>query len=275
MTAIEISEPDDPRIADYVGLRDADLRADLEGRERIFIVEGTNALRRLLAAPLRTRSVLVTPKQHARLSALLDGLGAPVYVASREVLTGVAGFDLHRGVVACADRPDDPGLDAILGPSATVVALEALNDQENLGAIARSGRALGADALVLDPTCADPYYRRVVRVSMGEVLHLPVTRVGDWTDGLRRMAGAGFCLAALTPAGDTSLFDWRPPDRVAVLLGAEGPGLSPEALAAADVRLRIPIRADVDSLNVGHAAAVALAYVSAARAGSPDRTAGG
>jgi tRNA G18 (ribose-2'-O)-methylase SpoU len=272
---IEITEAGDPRLSDYVGLRDADLRADLEGRERIFIVEGTNALRRLLATPLRTRSVLVTPKQHARLSGLLDGLDTPVYVASREVLAGVAGFDLHRGVVASADRPDDPGLDEVLARSSTVVALEALNDQENLGAIARSARALGADALVLDPTCADPYYRRVVRVSMGEVLHLPVTRLADWASGLRRIADAGFCLAALTPAGETSLFDWRPPERVALLLGAEGPGLSSEALAAADVRVRIPIRADVDSLNVGHAAAVALAFVSAARAGSPDRTAGG
>ena len=275
MSAIEITEAEDPRIADYVGLRDADLRADLEGRERIFIVEGANALQRLLAAPLRTRSVLVTPKQHIRLSGLLDGLDVPVYVASREVLAGVAGFDLHRGVVASADRPDDPGLDAVLERSATVVALEALNDQENLGAIARSSRALGADAIVLDPTCADPYYRRVVRVSMGEVLHLPVTRVRDWRDGLERIAGAGFCLAALTPAGDTSLFDWRPSERVALLLGAEGPGLSTEALAAAHVRVRVPIRADVDSLNVGHAAAVALAFVSAARAGSPDRTADG
>ena len=274
MARIEITEADDPRIADYVGLRDADLRADLEGRERIFIVEGVNALHRLLATPLHTRSVLVTPKQHARLTGVLDGLAAPVYVAARDVLAGIAGFDLHRGVVASADRPDDPGLDDILVGAATVVALESLNDQENLGAIARSARALGADALVLDPTCADPYYRRVVRVSMGEVLHLPVTRVDDWATGLQRMTAAGFCLAALTPAGETSLFDWRPPERVALLLGAEGPGLSAAALAAADVRVRIPIRADVDSLNVGHAAAVALAVVSAARAGSPGRTAG-
>ena len=275
MDPIEITDARDPRVGDYVGLRDPELRAAVEARDGTFIVEGANALRRLLASSVRARSVLLTPKQHARLQAELADLTVPVYVATRDVFTAVAGFDLHRGVVASADRPADPGLDAVLARATTVVVLEGLNDQENLGAIARSARALGADALVLDPRCADPYYRRVVRVSMGEVLHLAVTRVDDWADGVACVAAAGFTTAALSPHGDTSLFSWRPPARVALLLGAEGPGLSGPSLTAADVRLRIPIREDVDSLNVGHAAAVALAFVSAARAGSPDRTPGG
>ena len=168
--------------------------------------------------------------------------------------------------MAAADRRADPGIEAVLRDARTVVVLEGLNDQENLGAIIRSARGLGADALVLDPRCAEPYYRRVIRVSMGEVLFLPITRVDGWPAGLEAVRAAGFTVAAMTPDdGAVSLFEWRPPARVALLLGSEGPGLSPAALERADVQLRIPIRADVDSLNVGHAAAVALAFVSARR----------
>ncbi|MGD9704156.1 MAG: TrmH family RNA methyltransferase [Acidimicrobiia bacterium] len=269
MRAIEIDDPSDERIADYVGLRDADLREEVEDRRGIFIAEGTNVIRRLFASPYRVRSVLVTPRKYERLSAELDPLDAPVYVASREVMAAVAGFDIHRGVVAAAERRADPGVVEVLRGARTVVVLEGLNDQENLGAIIRSARALDADALVLDPRCADPFYRRVIRVSMGELLFLPVTRLPSWPAGLDAIHSAGFAVAALTPGDDAvSLFDWRAPERVALLLGAEGPGLSAAALARADVRIRIPIRDDVDSLNVGHAAAVALAFVSSGRRGA-------
>jgi tRNA G18 (ribose-2'-O)-methylase SpoU len=149
-----------------------------------------------------------------------------------------------------------------------VVVLEDCNDHENMGAIARSARALGADALVLSPTCADPLYRRCVRVSMGEVLHLGLVRSGPWPDALATLAGAGFTTLALTPAADAVELDSvevAADDRVAVLLGAEGPGLSRAAMEAAERRVRIPIAPDVDSLNVGHAAAVALHHVAARR----------
>ena len=262
--AIEIDDPGDPRVADYVGLRDADLREGVEASLGIFIAEGTNVIRRLFASSYRVRSVLVTPQKHVRLAAELDPLDAPVYIASRDVMAAVAGFDIHRGVVAAADRRADPGLDALLRDARTVVVLEGLNDQENLGAIVRSARGLGADALVLDPRCADPFYRRVIRVSMGEVLFLPITRVDSWPAGLEAIRAAGFTIAAMTPGDEAvSLFEWQPPTRVALLLGAEGAGLSSSALGRADVRLRIPIRVDVDSLNVGHAAAVALAFLRA------------
>jgi tRNA G18 (ribose-2'-O)-methylase SpoU len=264
--AITIDDPSDPRVADYVGLKDAELREAVEGRLGIFIAEGTNVLRRLLTSAYPVRSVLVTPEQHRRLASELAAIGAPVFVAGRDVIAAVAGFDLHRGVVAAAERRPDPGLAAVLRGARTVVVLEALNDQENLGAIIRSARALGADGLVLDPRCADPFYRRVVRVSMGEVLFLPTTRVDDWAGGLAALRDAGFALCALTPASDAvSIFEWQPPARTALLVGAEGPGLSAAAQAAADVRLRIPIRADVDSLNVGHALAVALAFSACGR----------
>lgn len=262
-----IDDPSDPRIADYVGLRDPDLRARVESEAGIFIAEGTNVLRRLLASPHHTRSVLVTPTQHARLREELDGITAPVFVAERRVLEAVTGFDLHRGVVASADRPPPAALHRTLAGSTTVLVLEGLNDQENLGAIARTARALGVDALLLDPRCADPFYRRVIRVSMGEILFLPVVRLEPWPGQIEAIRAAGFTIAALTPAPRaTSLYEWGPPAKVALLLGAEGPGLSPAALAAADVLVRIPMHVDVDSLNVGHAAAVALGFVSAARA---------
>jgi len=265
-----IESPADPRIADYVGLRDADLRARTELEQGIFIAEGTNVVRRLLSSGLRVRSVLVTPRRHAQLAAELDRIDAPVYVAARPILEAVAGFDLHRGVVAAAERPVAPSLAATLSTARTVVVLEALNDRENLGAIARSTRALGGDALLLDPQCADPFYRRVVRVSMGEVLFLPIVRLAPWPGALEAVRAAGFTVAALTPAAEAvSLYEWSPPERVALLVGAEGPGLSSSAQSSADVRLRIPIRADVDSLNVGHALAIALAFVSAGRAAAP------
>ena len=184
----------------------------------------------------------------------------PSTCASREILAATVGFNLHRGAVAAADRRPLPGLGDVLAGARLVVVLEGLNDAENLGAIARSARALGVDAALLDPTCIDPYYRRIVRVSMGEVLLLPVARAQRWPDDLDAIRRAGFGLWALTPdRAAADLWSLDVPDRVALLLGSEGPGLSDAALAAADRQVRIPIDAAVDSLNVGHAAAIAFA----------------
>lgn len=260
-----VDDPTDPRLADYVTLTDAAARRRRE-RDELFLVEGVTAIERLLTSGHRVRSVLVSPQALARFAGALDDVAAPVYLATRDVLAATVGFNLHRGAVATADRRPLPTIDEVLRDARRIVVLEGLNDPENLGAIARSARALGIDGAVLDPTCIDPYYRRTVRVSMGEILFLPTARAPSWPDDLERVGDAGFELWALTP-GDgadvpaASIWDLDVPERVAVLLGAEGPGLSAEALAAADRRVSIPIRSDVDSLNVGHAAAVAFAVL--------------
>jgi tRNA G18 (ribose-2'-O)-methylase SpoU len=271
-TFVTIDDPGDRRLEDYRDLNDAALRRRREapdgGRDGLFIVEGTTAIGRLLASPYPVRSLLLTPAKAQLLEPQLAGIAAPVYVADRAILTTVAGFDLHRGAVAAADllAPRTP-TEAIAG-ARVVAVLEGLNDHENLGAIARSARALGVGALLLDPTCADPLYRRSVRVSMGEILHLPIARLAPWPGALRQLSGDGFALVALTPAADAEpVDDLVVPTgrRIALLIGAEGPGLSGEVLALADRRIRIPIAEDVDSLNVGHAAAIAFHHLSATR----------
>lgn len=263
MEPIAITDPNDPRVVDYIGMRDPHHRRQVEGDE-FFIAEGLNVIQRLVVSDYDVRSVFVTPSRFERLEPHLRDLTCPVYVAERELLARVAGFDLHRGAVASANRAVLHTLDDVLRTSRTIAVLEALNDAENLGAIARSARALGIDALVLDPSCTDPFYRRTVRVSMGEILFLPIVRSADWTADLDRIAAGGFRMLSLTPdAGAMSIHDIvrSPGDRVAILLGAEGPGLAASTLATTEP-VRIPQRADVDSINVGHAAAVAFALLA-------------
>ena len=256
-----IDRPDDPRLSDYRELKDPAARRQIEGDE-FFIAEGPVAIERLLSSPHRVRSILLSEQKADRMADALAAVDAPVYVVPKAMLADIVGFDLHRGAIAAADRIGPPMLDALLTDNRRVAVLEGLNDPENLGAIARSARALGIDALVLDPTCIDPYARRTVRVSMGEILHLPWHRVGagSWPAALDDIAGAGFETWALTPAdGAVDIWSLAVPNRVAVILGAEGPGLAPQTIAAASRPVRIPIAADVDSLNVGAAAAVAFA----------------
>jgi tRNA G18 (ribose-2'-O)-methylase SpoU len=263
---VPVDDPSDPRLADYVELTDRTARRRRE-RHELFVAEGVTAVCRLLASDHRIRSVLVTPQALSRFGAALDDLAAPVYVASPAVLAATVGFDLHRGAVAAADRRPLPPLSAVVAGSSTIAVLEGLNDPENLGAVARSARAFGIDGLVLDPRCIDPYYRRTVRVSMGEVLFLPVARAHDWPGDLDVLADAGFEMWALTPAPEADpLWSLRPPAKVAVMLGAEGPGLSAGAIALATHRVRIPIEPGVDSLNVAAAAAVAFAHLARERA---------
>ena len=263
MEPIAITEASDERVADYIGLRDPQHRRQLEGDE-FFIAEGINVIERLISSDFALRSVLVTPRRYERMEPMLRHVTCPVYIADRDVLAHVAGFDLHRGAVASADRGAPRPLEEMLRTSRTIAVLEGLNDPENLGAIARSARALGIDGLVLDPTCADPFYRRTVRVSMGEILFLAIYRSTDWRRDLSTIAGYGFRLLALTPAASaTSIGDVtrHEGDRLALLLGAEGPGLSDKTLASSEP-IRIPLRGDVDSLNVGHAAAIAFALLA-------------
>jgi tRNA G18 (ribose-2'-O)-methylase SpoU len=260
-TVISVDDPGDPRLSDYRHLRDADLRRRLEPEGGFFVAEGVTVVRRLLRSGFPLRSILVGRERLPGLAAELDGHAVTVYVVAREVMSGVAGFDLHRGVVAAADRLPPVPLAAVLASARALAVLEGINDHENLGSIFRSAAALGVEGILLDPTCADPYYRRCVRVSMGAVLVIPFTRVAPWPGALAEVRAAGFSLLALTPAEQAVPIEevrLPPGARPALLLGAEGPGLSAASLAMADRAVRIPLTRAVDSLNVGHAAAVAF-----------------
>ena len=261
---LPITHPADPRVADFRDLVAGDRRPGTARGTGPVIVEGVPAVQRLLASPYRVRAGLGVPGRVAALE-LPDGVQA--YEADKWVLSEVIGFRLTRGVLASADRRPPADLDELLtGPDAAaprrLAVLEALNDAENLGSIARSAVALGIDGLLLDPRCADPLYRRSVRVSMGHVLALPFAVLPGWPGDLARLHDAGYLTVALTPAPDAVDLDALDPrryPRTAVLLGAEGPGLTPAAQDGARVRARIPMRAGVDSLGVAAAAAVAFA----------------
>jgi tRNA G18 (ribose-2'-O)-methylase SpoU len=268
-----ITDPDDRRVDDYRRLHDARARRLMERPDDhspgFFVAEGAHALQRLLASGRRLRSVLVDPVHLEALADVLAGVDGPVLVADQPTLRAVAGFPVHRGVLAAADRWVLPDPAEVLAGAGRIAVLEDINDHENLGVIFRSAGSLGMDAILLSPRCCDPLYRRSVRVSMGHVLAVPWTRLEPWPEGLDRVAGAGFSLVALTPAADAEpLTGWSPApgERVAVLLGAEGPGLSPAALAAAHRRLKIPMRRAEDSLNVGSAAAIAFYALTAGKA---------
>ena len=254
---IPIDDATDPRVADYIGLKDAELRRRREeptgGAPGLFIAEGALVLRRLLRSSYRVRSVLLTPQRYGPLAADLADITAPVYLASQEVMNAVAGFDIHRGVLASAGRRPLPEPAGLLDRVRRMAVLEDVNDHENLGVIFRNAAALGIEAVLLSPECCDPLYRRSVRVSMGHVLDLPlaVLALGD----------AGFDLVALTPdrtARDIRQLELAAAGKVALMLGAEGPGLSAGALKYATARARIAMSPGVDSLNVGSAAAVAF-----------------
>jgi tRNA G18 (ribose-2'-O)-methylase SpoU len=251
---IEVSDPADPRLFDFVSLRDG------RSPDGAFIVEGLNPLRELVLSSYPVRAVLVASSKVSRVSALLDGVDAPLYVGDMSLVRATVGFNLHRGVVASAQRLPDADPASLLVDARRVCVLEALNDVENLGNLFRSARAFGIDAVLLDPSSADPLYRRCVRVSMGHVMHVPFARFTSWPEPLSVLRAAGFVVAALTPARDAVAIDDFRADSIAWLVGAEGPGLSEAALAAADVRVRIPMVDDVDSLNVGTAAAIAFRY---------------
>lgn len=255
---VEVNDRRDPRVAEYLDLTDADLRRKVEAGRGLFIAESVPVIRRLLASGHRVRSVLATAKRHRQLADVLEGRDVVVYLAPAEVLNGVVGFDLHRGAVALAERRPEPALADLLR-CRWLAVLEGLNDLENLGAIFRSALALGVEGMVLDPRCADPYHRRVVRVSMGAVLQLPFVRAHHWPGALDELRARRFELVALTPdEGATDIATVAPRPKTAIMLGAEGPGLSDEAIGRADLVVRIPMVAGVDSLNVGHAAAIAF-----------------
>jgi tRNA G18 (ribose-2'-O)-methylase SpoU len=256
-----VDDPADPRLGPFLRLTDAALRAGHVAPGPLFIAESLQVVRRVLSSGMVVRAVVVTPAAFGRLADDLRRRAptTPTYLVERHVLAAAAGFDVHRGVLAAVERPPAVAVDAIVaGAGSLLGVLEGINDQENLGAIFRNAAALGVGGLLLCPRCCDPLYRRTVRVSMGEVLSVPWARVEPWPGGLDAVRGAGFVLEALTPAGAQPIAAGAAGERVAVLLGSEAHGLSPEALAAADRRVAIPMRPGVDSLNVAAASAIAF-----------------
>jgi tRNA G18 (ribose-2'-O)-methylase SpoU len=246
-----VTDPADPRLVDYVGLTDVARRVKHEPEKGFFIAEGEPVMVRAAVAGYPLRSVLLAENRE-----LPDGLpDAPVYRATYDVLHALTGFHVHRGALASFGRKPLPSADELLAGATRVVVLEEVNNHTNLGAIFRSAAGLGMDAVLLDRRCCDPLYRRAVRVSMGQVFALPYAYLEHWPPRLE-----GFRVLALTPDEAAVPLDQvrlADDEKAALLLGAEGPGLTEEALAASDLRVRIPMARGVDSLNLAAAASVA------------------
>ncbi len=260
MRATWITDPADDRLADYRDLTDVALRRVLEPEGGLYIAESAKVIARAIAAGHRPRSVLVQEKWLADIEELVTDT-VPVYVVSPGIAEALTGYAVHRGALAAMHRPVLPALAEVVSGARLVVVLEDIVDHTNVGAIFRAAAGLGADAVLVSPRCADPLYRRSVRVSMGTVFQVPWTRLPEWSEARGALHDAGFELAALALAdGAVALdeFSARRPERVALILGAEGDGLSRKALEAADTVVTVPMAGGVDSLNVAAASAVAL-----------------
>jgi tRNA G18 (ribose-2'-O)-methylase SpoU len=260
MPVLPVTDPADERIADYRALTDVELRTRWEPPNGLFIAEGELVIRRAVRAGYRPRSLLIDEKRVGQVTDLLDD-AIPLYTGDQQVLEAITGFHVHRGVLASFHRRALPTLDEVLAGARRLAILEGLNSHTNLGALFRSVAGLGVDAVLLSPTCADPLYRRSVRVSMGEVFAVPYATLSPWPGGLKTVREAGFTVLAMTPAPDAIALDRLTAaqrERPALLLGAEGPGLTRQAMDASDARVVIPMRRGVDSLNVATAAAVAF-----------------
>ena len=271
-----LSAPDDPRLADYTSMTDVNLRKSLEVERGLYMAESTNVIIRALEAGHRPRSLMMAPRWLPDLEPLLehflgaaDGGDTPVFTAPEELLESITGFHLHRGALAAMQRPELQAVTELLsslgeGPK-RVLILEDLVDHTNVGAAFRSAAALGADAVLVTPQCADPLYRRSVRVSMGTVFQVPWTRLDKWP-AKDELHAAGFTLASLALSDDSVSLDefitmpamTAPDARLALIMGTEGDGLKKATIAQTDYVVRIPMMGGVDSLNVAAASAVAL-----------------
>lgn len=263
MDRVAVVDPDDPRIMAYTGMRDHDLRlrrespgGDLAG---IFIAEGDVVVERALAAGYRIVSVLIDATRTKGLPTTIPDQ-TTVFVAGPDVVRHITGMAVHRGMMAVFERRDEPPLEIVLAQATRAVVVERVVNPTNLGIIARSARGLGADALLADPTSVDPLYRRASRVSMGEIYALPFARLPRFPEGLDVVAKHGFRLIALTPEESAASIDdlvFDPSEKVALVLGSEGPGLEEATMDRIGLRVRIPLHGGVDSLNVAAAAAIA------------------
>ncbi|WP_336087170.1 TrmH family RNA methyltransferase [Nocardia sp. SSK8] len=256
---IDIDDPADPRVDDFRDLSSADRRPDLPGRKGLVIAEGVVVVQRMLDSRFTPSALLGVAKRYEALADDLADRDIPYYRATAEVMAQVVGFHLNRGVLAVAPRPAELTPEQVLDGARTVAVLEGVNDHENLGSMFRNAAGLGADAVLFGDRVADPLYRRAVRVSMGHVLRVPFATLPSWPGGLDLLRERGFQIIALTPDPKAAnLATAMTGERVALLLGAEGPGLTEEAMRATDVRARIPMSPGTDSLNVATAAAMAF-----------------
>lgn len=254
---ILITDRDDERVAAYRDIRER----DLVGRQGLFVAEGEVVLRVLLRARRhRPLSVLIAHKRWPALSTMLAGCEAPIYLASQAVLDAIAGFEMHRGILAIGKAGDAaPPVDLLtgLGPEAMVICLFGIGNHDNMGGIFRNAAAFGADAVLLDADCCDPLYRKAIRVSVGTALDVPFARFGRDDDALSVLEAAGFQPLALSPSGAEVLGETRVDGKVAILLGSEGPGLPDDVMARARP-LRIPMAGAFDSLNVATTSGIVL-----------------
>jgi tRNA G18 (ribose-2'-O)-methylase SpoU len=263
---VPTSDLSHPLLADYQGLTDVALRSVSEVDNGLYIAESLKILERALRAGHRPRSVLSTPtwSSHlAQLDAAVPGAleGVPVFIADDDLVESLTGYQVHRGTLASMHRPPLPSLESVLQGARRVVILEDIIDHTNVGAIFRSVAGLGADAVIVSPSCADPLYRRSVRVSMGTVLQIPWTRAGSWEALVQAVRGQDMATVALALTPEAVALDdfaKNAPEKLALVLGTEGTGLSARALTSADHVVSIPMHHGVDSLNVAAASAVAL-----------------
>jgi tRNA G18 (ribose-2'-O)-methylase SpoU len=263
----DVTDPGDPRLADYRDLRDVQLRTHLEVEHGLFIAEGEKVVRRAVEAGFAPRSFLMASRWLPGLADVLGRSDAPCYVVSEALAERVTGFHVHRGALASLERRPLPALDSVLEGARRLLVLEDVVDHTNVGAIFRCAAGFGFDAVLLAPRCADPLYRRSIKVAMGAVFATPWTRLTDWYDALPDLSARGFTTVALTLAGDAVPLERAVAgvDRVALVLGSEGHGLSPRWERSADRRAVIAMHKGTDSLNVAAATAVAC-YVTARRA---------
>jgi len=273
LTPQTIESADDPRVLVYRDQKDAWLRAQrgetpADRQAGLFMAEGDLVVRTLIDSDIDIHSVLVTEQRLVTMRDAFERLsdGVPVFVGSRAVLESIIGFDLHRGVLAAGIRPESPDLADLLRSTSVLLVLEDLCNHDNLGSLFRSLAALvgpSKAAVLLSPRCCDPLYRKALRVSMGATLRVPWVVGEPWPDCLGLVRNAGFEILGMTPdEGAEDLGTMKLPPRLAIVLGAEGPGLTPTALASCDRRVRIPIDSAIDSLNVSVAGAIVLAHLA-------------
>lgn len=265
MHRIEMSDVSEGELDDFLHLTDVALRRKLEPERGMYLAESLKVLTRALSAGHVPRAVVTQEKWVEQLEPILSTHDVPVYVGSAELIESITGFDVHRGVIASMQRPVMPSLESVVRHASRVVVLENIVDHTNVGAIFRSVAALGADAVIVSPECADPLYRRSVRVSMGTVFQVPWTRISEWPQALNELKTLGFTVAAL--ALDESAISLRQlvaerHDRIAIVMGTEGHGLTPATIGRCDRTVMIPMQHGIDSLNVAAASAVALYALS-------------
>ena len=256
---IDINDPADPRIDSFRDLNSSDRRPDLPDGRGLVIAEGVLVVQRMIDSRFTVSALLGVERRLAELGGDLEAVDAPFYRVSAEVMTDCIGFHLNRGVLAVAERPQPLEFEGVVRDARTVVILEGVNDHENIGSIFRNAAGMNVDAVLFGGGCADPMYRRAVRVSMGHVLRVPFAEVPDWPAGLGILRKHGFQVVSLTPNPEAiALAAAMSGERVALLVGAEGPGLRERTMRATDVRARIPMAPGADSLNVATAAAMAF-----------------